>query len=783
MRRTQPGTGEQGTSAPASQRVPNLRELYASANLTGPPPAVCGSGYHMEQKQSAHSSHLGENRSKSRSNCMADPLPMQLISNEGAHYPNSGPKIAGSRTAGQGYYMGVPGCVRLLAALAAGAVFSAAQHYAAPAGVRVPFRRGGQAVLPGGRVLAPHGEQFPVAGSISAFAFDPSAGTAATLGGAKLTFLEPAGYSAWRATIKGAGGLPEPGSLVWTGEWNLAFSHGSSVALYDARRLTRHEIALNEGGFERSEAGALACDPPRGWLFAADRRNARVVLFNLRTRKPVASIPLPSPPEALTWSSSDARLYVAGGGEVIAFSVSTAGEPHQEWSVRVGGGKVELLAAGGRLFLALAEEDKVTALDPASGRILWETTLLVPGLETQRGAAPSGMAFDAPSGRLVVAETGLNAVAVIDSGGHLSGHIPTGWAPFAVAIASGGRILVANSRGTGSGPSAWAGEALDKSAWRRGSISIFPFPAREELQELTAIVMDAAGLRIRPGPPSSLPSGVRYVLVIVNGQRSYDELLGDLPGLGAPALARFGSRGYVDGQHERLSVKDVNVTPNLHALAGRYSFADNFHAGSFSTRAGETAEFPGALIRPVAASGLTVRVFSETDAAGSLERAARFLAVLRPGYQPPRLMVLELGGNPGEPKPEAGFPYAASQVVANDAAIGRVMAALSAQPWWKELAVFITERGAGQGLDHLDADRTPLICAGPWARRGHVVHVNADSASLAKTVYRLLGLPPATLEDAGASDLAGCFSGNADPAPYTALPADERLLTEDARAR
>ena len=32
-------------------------------------------------------------------------------------------------------------------------------------------------------------------------------------------------------------------------------------------------------------------------------------------------------------------------------------------------------------------------------------------------------------------------------------------------------------------------------------------------------------------------------------------------------LARFGTRGYVDGAGKRLSIKDINVTPNHHAMA------------------------------------------------------------------------------------------------------------------------------------------------------------------------------------------------------------------------
>ena len=47
----------------------------------------------------------------------------------------------------------------------------------------------------------------------------------------------------------------------------------------------------------------------------------------------------------------------------------------------------------------------------------------------------------------------------------------------------------------------------------------------------------------------------------------------EIANLGAsPVLARFGRRGYVSGHPVRLSLQDVNVTPNHQAMAARWSF-------------------------------------------------------------------------------------------------------------------------------------------------------------------------------------------------------------------
>jgi hypothetical protein len=76
------------------------------------------------------------------------------------------------------------------------------------------------------------------------------------------------------------------------------------------------------------------------------------------------------------------------------------------------------------------------------------------------------------------------------------------------------------------------------------------------------------------------------VVLIVKESRTYDEVFGDVHGasngqaMGTPQMARFGSRGYLDGQGKRLSIRDLQVTPNHHAIARQWSFSDNFYADS-----------------------------------------------------------------------------------------------------------------------------------------------------------------------------------------------------------
>jgi hypothetical protein len=127
-------------------------------------------------------------------------------------------------------------------------------------------------------------------------------------------------------------------------------------------------------------------------------------------------------------------------------------------------------------------------------------------------------------------------------------------------------------------------------------------------------------------------------------------------------------------------------------------------------------------------------------------------------------------------RPDDGYPYEESFVVDNDHALGRILEFLSGTKWWREMAVFITEDDAQGGVDHIDAQRTLLMAAGPWIKRGHVSHINTSFPGLLKTIFRALGVPPLNLYDATAADLSDVFTSEPDYTPYKLLPVDARLF-------
>ena len=128
-----------------------------------------------------------------------------------------------------------------------------------------------------------------------------------------------------------------------------------------------------------------------------------------------------------------------------------------------------------------------------------------------------------------------------------------------------------------------------------------------------------------------------------------------------------------------------------------------------------------------------------------------------------------------KPRPSEGYPFTASYVADNDLALGKLVELFSHSPYWKDMAIFVTEDDAQDGTDHIDAHRGPLLVISPYSRRG-VWHTHTSMESILKTFDLILGLPALNQYDATATDLSDCFTGQPDLTPYDALPPDTRVF-------
>jgi len=129
-----------------------------------------------------------------------------------------------------------------------------------------------------------------------------------------------------------------------------------------------------------------------------------------------------------------------------------------------------------------------------------------------------------------------------------------------------------------------------------------------------------------------------------------------------------------------------------------------------------------------------------------------------------------------DPDPAHGYPYIASWMADNDLALGKIVDFLSHTPYWKNMAIFVTQDDSGGEADHVDAQRSVMLVISPWARHKYVSHRHTTILSMHRTLYEILGLPPLNLGDAVANDLLDCFTDKPNFTPYTATPVDPRIF-------
>lgn len=239
------------------------------------------------------------------------------------------------------------------------------------------------------------------------------------------------------------------------------------------------------------------------------------------------------------------------------------------------------------VYVSLAHEDAIVKVSADGTHVLAQTPLS-PFIGRQfedaqgrplRGVIPSGLAVS--GGRLYVAESGIDAVAVLETANlSVIEHIPVGWNPSAVVLSPAGSTLyVVNTKGKGTGPN--GGQAHNPNApsyvgsLEYGSLSAITLATLPAPGTLTKVVVAANTAAIASRDP--LPR-LKHCFLIIRENRTYDEVLGDVAGAnGDPSLARYGMDGWAEEDHRSTH---LNVTPNLHALVGQFAMSDDYFVDS-----------------------------------------------------------------------------------------------------------------------------------------------------------------------------------------------------------
>jgi DNA-binding beta-propeller fold protein YncE len=688
------------------------------------------------------------------------------------------------------------------------AVFPArTEDFHPPAENRLAQVAAAGSILPGGRLLKSFGQFYETGPGPFGLAVSPRGTIVATadIGPERhgVTILEqfdkkpPQLRHIWARTPNSV--VAEIADPDWRGVGPAcAFDSEKSLWVSEGRsgRLRNLDVGTGEsrqvlnlnGGKQTSFIVDLAWIAPRRVLLALDRAKNQLVILDGRRPHLSSSVSTGPAPNALAVSPDGNTAYVAQEGGVSLIDIRDATNPAMVAVVPASSPQA-LLAVDDRLYASNALDDSIVVISTAERKAIREIPLRIPMLESFRGIAPAGMAYDPVTKFLLVAESGINAVGVVDAGkGELIGHLPVGAMPTRVAL-SGNRVYVANAEGRGSRPNPRNAIVIlgEPPITHPGSVSTFIMPERDEILRQTGYVFAYNGFVPYMKDAPKLPA-MQHVVLIVKGNQTFDQVFGDVGGdFGFPGLARFGMHGKALGGKLQFSVQDSPMTPNLHAIGQRWTLSNNFYTTGGTAEESEIA-FQGGV--PDIARQVAIRVDLEErtevpDEGTDSQRADRFIREMedryvKKGESPPNLIVLHLPGDrPRAANPQAGYPYDASYVAENDYATGRIVAWLSRSPWWRNMTVFITEHDTNGSLDHLNSRRTYLLAAGPWIRKGYNSQLNSDIRGLHRTIDELLGRHPRNLLEATAATIRDIFTTQPDFSPFDALHPDLRVFNPE----
>lgn len=600
-----------------------------------------------------------------------------------------------------------------------------------------------------------------------------------------------------------------------------------------------------------SPAG-IDIDDAAGKLYVVTKENNSLYVVDLASKQVLFKDTLNDPAYACLLSKDKKELYISvwGGKKIIVFDVAAK---KFTASIAVGENPNELLLSknGKWLFVANAGDNAVSVIDIQKRKVAEVlNAALYPDAPT--GSASNGLALSENQQTLYVANADNNSLAVFDVSkpgfSKSKGFIPVGWYPTNIKVI-GKKIFVSNGKGFTSKPNSKGpdpskhdqevnyqhGDFKAKQSQMeyigglfKGTMSIIDEPGTIQLagyskqvyantpytKERETVSKGEAGnpIPMKVGDPSP----IKHVFYIIKENRTYDQVLGDVPeGNGDTSLVLFGKK----------------ITPNQHKLVSEFVLMDNFYVDgevsadghnwsaaanandylektwptSYGGRGGEyDAEGNREVSNPdrgfiwdyCKRAGVSYRTYGEfaddykanikvlenhfcpyytswdqtvrdTVRVNQWKREFDSLLAVNavPQFNSMRLINDHTEGE------RLNHPSPFAHTADNDLAVGMFVEYLSKSPIWKESVVFIVEDDAQNGPDHVDAHRTTAYVAGAFVKRKLVDHTMYSTSSMLRTIELILGLPPMSQYDAAAEPMWRCFSATPDMSPFTAVPA------------
>ena len=593
----------------------------------------------------------------------------------------------------------------------------------------------------------------------------------------------------------------------------------------------------------------ITIDDKRGLLYVATSENNALYVVDINSKKIVKQINLGGEGYTCLLSPNRKMLYITcwGCDRVVLFDTD---KQEIAGSIPVGDNPNDMCMSkdGKYLYIANANDNSVSVIATEKRKVI-ETLNAALFPDAPNGSTTNGVALSEDDKTLYIANADNDYLAVFDvstvAQSHSRGFIPTGWYPTCVKVI-GKTIFVANGKGFSSfanpqGPNPIERkqkviyQGADKKSKEQyigglfhGTMSMIPVPDDAQLAIYSQAVYNNTpytkdkemNVEGKVGNPIPIKVGdaspIKYVFYIIKENRTYDQVLSDMPGgNGDTSLLLFGKK----------------VTPNQHALAKEFVLLDNFYVNgevsadghnwsmaayatdflekkwptSYGSRGGdynaeggrEVANNKNGFIWDLCKKyGVSYRTYGEfaddykpnipalighfcpyyTSWDEAIRDTTRFSQWKREfdslvsKNSVPQMNTLRFINDHTEGLSK-GRATPAAHVADNDLAVGLFIEHLSHSPIWAESAVFILEDDAQNGPDHVDAHRSPAYIAGPFVKRNFVDHSSYTTSGILRTIELILGLPPMSQYDAAAVPLWKCFTAKTDHTAFKAVPA------------
>ncbi|MBV8805877.1 MAG: bifunctional YncE family protein/alkaline phosphatase family protein, partial [Sinobacteraceae bacterium] len=626
----------------------------------------------------------------------------------------------------------------------------------------------------------------------------------------------------------------------------LFASGGNDDAIYcyawrDGRATFERKIVLGDKTPDKPGShypAGIAASRIGNYLYVAENMSDSLVVIDVGTSKVVQRFSTDHYPYGVEVVSSAKVFVSAWAADTLAeFRVKPDGLLIPTGKLKVGPRPSALAANrnGTRLFVALAGADKVAVVDAVGDRVLHYLSDAAPAGPSE-GSTPNALVLSGDESRLFAAEADNDAVAVFDvsekqpkaRNNSLLGRVPTDWYPSALLDVDG-RLLVLNGKGQGTRPNPdgpTPGEGIKRPfgyalGQLNGTLRVLPDTfSQDQLTQYSRRVADANNWTA-PRARKRYPP-FKHVVYIIKENRTYDQVLGDVPGGdGDPALVFFSE----------------DVAPNHHALARRFGLFDRFFTNAevssqghiwstagcttdygektvpsaYSDRRqdvdGEPVDEPlnGFLWSLAAKRKISFRDYGEMvngpegwpvtqhDLGSNISptyptfdlkipdqrRADAWIAEFHTFAREGKMPALEILHLPADHTAggRAGYPTPRAYMADNDLALGRIVEALSTSPFWKDTVIFVLEDDSQAGPDHVDSHRSPFYAISAYNRPG-TQHRFANTTDVVAAIEDILGLGRLCKFDYFSRSLADVFAPTPDYSPWTALvPRQDRNET------